>query len=132
MTFDALVHRANGIMYFSYWPKAPQTWDEITRINRDIERILPWLVAKEGKEVDVKSSNPAIQVRARRVGESWLIIAVNVQSKFVDVTIEAAGLGGAVLRLPQENRETKATGGKFTERLEPYEAKVYLSGAEIQ
>src|SRR5205823_9888430 len=83
MTFDALVHRANAIMYFSYWPKAPQTWASVAELNRELEGLVPWIVAKEGKEVEAKSSEAAIQVRARRVGDSWMILAVNVQPKYV-------------------------------------------------
>jgi hypothetical protein len=130
MTFEALVHRAQGILYFSYWPQAPETWKEITRINRDIERIVPWLVAKDGKEVAAKSSSPAVQVRARRVGDSWMILAVNVQAKPIDLTITVDGLGDATLSLPQENRAKNAAGGKLDERLGAFESKVYLSGKE--
>jgi hypothetical protein len=130
MTFDALAHRATAIMYFSYWPKAPLTWASVTELNKDLERIVPWLIAKDGKEVEIKSSVPAIHVRARRVSEGWMIIAVNVLPKFYDVTISAADLGNSELRLPYENRTTKASGGKVTDRFAPFEAKVYLSGAE--
>src|SRR5262249_2216412 len=39
MTFNALVHRATGINYFSYWPKAPTTWDSVGKLNRDLSRL---------------------------------------------------------------------------------------------
>src|SRR5439155_715384 len=53
MTFDALVHRANAIMYFSYWPKAPATWASVADLNRELEAsVVPWIVAKDGKEIE--------------------------------------------------------------------------------
>jgi hypothetical protein len=130
MTFDALAHRATGILYFSYWPKAPLTWASVTELNKDLERIVPWLIAKDGKEVEAQSSEPAIHVRARRVGEGWMIIAVNVLSKNHQPTIAVQGLGDVELRLPYENRTLKASAGKWSDRFAPYEAKVYLSGRE--
>ena len=39
MTFIALVHRANGILIFSYWPKAPDMWNSIGGLNRDVAKI---------------------------------------------------------------------------------------------
>ena len=113
MTFDALVHRANAIMYFSYWPKAPAT---ILRY---------WISRIEGK-----SSRPQVHVRARRVGESWMIIAVNLVHQPLDVTISVQGLGDAELRVPRDGRIVKATGGKLADRFAPFEATVYLVGAE--
>jgi hypothetical protein len=130
MTFDALVHRATGIMYFSYWPKAPVTWASITELNQDIERIVPWILAKDGKEIEAKSSEPAIHVRARQVGGGTMILAVNVLPRYFNVTIDVKDLSDGALRLPYENREKAAAGGKFTERFDPFEAKVYLAGPE--
>ncbi|MEO6437077.1 MAG: hypothetical protein ABIP55_15140 [Tepidisphaeraceae bacterium] len=130
MTFEALVHRAQGILYFSYWPRLPQTWASITELNRDLERIVPWLIAKEGKEVRAGSSEANVHLRARQVGSGWLIIAVNVGKTPCDATLAIAGLGDAELELPYEHRKKRATGGKLTERFGPFEAKVYLAGPE--
>ncbi|HNT37209.1 MAG TPA: hypothetical protein PKH07_19615, partial [bacterium] len=61
MAFMALVHRSTGILYFSYWPKAPQTWASIGQVNRDIYRILPWLLAS-GTEVPAQCTDEPVQV----------------------------------------------------------------------
>ena len=82
MTFIALVHRADGILYFSYWPKAPETWHSIGKLNRDLERIVPWLTA-EGTEGSATTSDSAVQVRVRKIGDSWIVIAVNTDHKFL-------------------------------------------------
>ena len=65
MTFDALAHRATAIMYFSYWPQAPTD----VGVGRGAEQgtggdnVAPFLIAKDGKEIEIKSSDPAIHVR---------------------------------------------------------------------
>ena len=65
MTFIALVHRADGILYFSYWPKAPETWHSIGKLNRDLYRIMPWLTA-EGTEVPIVVGDGAVQRASAR------------------------------------------------------------------
>jgi hypothetical protein len=102
----------------------------VSELNREIETLVPWILAKEGKEVEAKSSHPEIHVRARRVGDSWMILAVNVQPKYFDETITVAGLGEAELRVPRDARTFKASGGKVIDRFAPFEAKAYLVGAE--
>ncbi len=131
MTFIALAHRANGILYFSYWPQAPETWQSIGKLNRDIEQIVPWLIAPGGKEIAAKSSEAAIEIRARKIGESWLIIAVNTERKWHrDVTLSVESLPDQALHMAYENREIKPSAGKWVESFAPMEEKVYLLGAE--
>src|SRR5205814_83954 len=95
MAFDALIHRANGIMYFSYWPRAAQTWQSIAMLNQDIERLVPWLLAP-GEESTSKASNERIEIRARKLKMgAWLVIAANTSVEACDVTINVEGLGDA-------------------------------------
>ena len=46
LVYLALVHRAQGIFYFSYWPQAPKTWAAVGNLNREIRTLTPWLVAQ--------------------------------------------------------------------------------------
>ena len=45
MAYQALVHRATGILYFSYWPQQPRTWQSLATLNREIQALVPRLVA---------------------------------------------------------------------------------------
>jgi hypothetical protein len=129
MAFNALVHRANGICYFSYWPRAPHTWAAVTTINRDIRRIVPWLV-NPGEEVKAEVDNAAVEVRARKVGDGWIVIATNTEPKPATVALKVEGLGDASLALPYENRVARTKGGTWRENFDAHEAKVYLVGDE--
>lgn len=129
MTFIALVHRANAIMYFSYWPRAPLTWASVTDLNRDLHRLLPWVLAR-GQEVKASSDVPGVQVRARKVGKSCMVMAVNVEPKFHTATIRVEGLGDAHLRMALENRQLVAKDGVVKDRFVPYGERVYLLGDE--
>ena len=61
MAFNALVHRANGILYFSYWPRATITWASVTELNKDIERVVPRLLASARSK---RSRRPTVRSKA--------------------------------------------------------------------
>ena len=61
MAYEALVHRATGILYFSYWPRQARTWQSLAALNREIQQIVPRLVAP-GKDLEARAG------RARRAG----------------------------------------------------------------
>lgn len=131
MTFIALAHRANGILYFSYWPKAPETWQSIGQLNRDLYKIVPWLIAPKGVEIPAISSDSVVQLRARKCGDSWLVMAVNTERRFIpEVTLGVEAIGDGSLRMAYENREVKLKSGKWTESFAPMEEKVYLYGPD--
>jgi hypothetical protein len=131
MAFNALVHRANGILYFSYWPRAPITWASVATLNRDIERLVPWLLAP-GEEKQVTSSDGFIEVRAKKVGDAgWMVLATNNQPKPVRTTLKVEGMGDATLTMPfVAGRTVNAKAGQWAERFSAYEEKVYLVGPE--
>lgn len=129
MVFIALAHKATGILYFSYWPKAPRTWDSIGPINDDIYRIVPWLVAK-GTELEAKTTDPQVHIRVRKVGAGGIIIAVNTKPTFVNTEIVVPGLPVNELGMPLSCRKVSMAVGKLRDTFGPYEEKVYTWGPE--
>jgi hypothetical protein len=129
MAFNALVHRANGILYFSYWPRAPLTWAAVADINRDIDRLVPWLLA-DGEEKPAKSSDGAIELRAKTLASGgWMILATNVSPKPVEATLTVERLGGATLKSTLDSKEVTTTKDQWQERFAAYEAKAYVTAA---
>jgi hypothetical protein len=129
MAFNALVHRASGIFYFSYWPRDKTTWASITDLNRDIERLTPWLLAP-GEEKPAISSDPTIEIRSKKTGGGWLIIATNSLPKPCDATLAIHALGDAELRLPFERTTTDSRTDSWQAHFGPHAVKVYLAGHE--
>src|SRR5689334_13994079 len=64
MTYQALVHRATGILYFSYWPQQPRTWQSLATLNRELQTLVPRLVSP-GRDAMLNADNASIQVRMR-------------------------------------------------------------------
>ncbi len=130
MVYQALVHRATGILYFSYWPKQPRTWESIATINKEIHTLIPRLVAP-GREGMLKSGNTNIQARVRSTSRnSGVIIAINTSPKFVQSEMQLED-APSELNLPFEARTAKPSAkGALTERFSSYGVHVYTWGTE--
>jgi hypothetical protein len=127
MTFIALVHGATGILYFSYWPKAPETWRSLGDLNRDLRSMVPWLVA-EGEELETGVSNRAIHVRARRIGEGGIAIAVNTTPEAVDSALFVRGTGTRPARRLFEGETILIARSNIRDHFGPYQERVYVWG----
>jgi hypothetical protein len=131
MVYQALVHRATGILYFSYWPQQPRTWQSVTTLNREIQRLVPRLVSP-GHDMMLKADDAAVQVRMRSTpkGNGGLIIAVNTTPKFVQAAIHFEG-SAKEFDAPFEARKTKLSSkDELRERFSPYGVHVFTWGPE--
>ncbi len=130
MAYQALVHRATGILYFSYWPRQPRTWQSVAVLNREIQRLVPRLVAP-GTEATAKADSSAIQVRARRNGPgSGVIIAINCSPAFVQAELQFDN-APRVLTLPFDGGTVQPTiDGRWPARFAPYGVRVYTWGVD--
>jgi hypothetical protein len=129
MVYNGLVHRANGIFYFSYWPKAPKTWASVGVLNRELRRMTPWLVAA-GSELEAKSSLPEVQVRAKSVdqGTRGIVLVSNSTPESRYVAISIPQLPAAELRGLFDHHTFKPVKDRFTEKLGPYATRAYVWG----
>jgi hypothetical protein len=129
MVYIALVHRANGIFYFSYWPKAPKTWEAVGVLNRELDRMSPWLLEK-GSELEVKSSLPAVQVRAKTVadGKAGIVLLINTTAEPHYVEISIPALAAQQLKGLFDGHTFQPVKRKFTEKLKPYDTRAYTWG----
>lgn len=138
MVYQALVHRATGVLYFSYWPQAPRTWEEVGRVNRELHRLIPFLVAP-GREGAAKADDPRVEVRVKLAEEAervvgGVLIAINTSPTFVQSAIK---FDDAALR-PTEPKPVYDGGlatdaeGNFVGQLAPYGVHVVAWGRPPQ
>jgi hypothetical protein len=125
MVYQAIVHRANGILYFSYWPQAPETWASITTINKELEQLVPSLLDEGGTEWPARATDPAIEVRARKTDAGWLVIAISTSRDAVKATITVEGLPSVELRAVDGDRVVRVDKGSISETFSPLDVKVY-------
>jgi hypothetical protein len=125
------VHRANGIFYFSYWPKAPKTWAAVGVLNRELRRMTHWLVAA-GSELETRSSLPEVQVRAKSMdqGKRGIVLVSNSTPESRYVAISIPQLAVAELRGLFDHHAFQPVKDSFTEKLGPYDIRAYVWGKE--
>lgn len=130
MVYDALVHRANGIFCFSYWPKAPKTWDAVGVLNDELRQLAPWLLAR-GKEIEAKCNLPQVQVRAKASsdGRSGVVLLVNTSPEKCYAEITIPQLPTESLRELFNGRTFKPVKNVFTEKLSGYDTRAYVWGS---
>jgi hypothetical protein len=131
MAYQALVHRATGILYFSYWPQQPRTWQSLATLNKEVQSLVPRLVAR-GHDSMAKADDPNVQVRVRTTAnnKSGLVITINTTPKFSQTTLHLTP-AASKLTAPFENRTVEpSTKGELTERFSPYGVHVYTWGSE--
>jgi hypothetical protein len=127
MTYSALAHGAQGILFFSYWPQGGRTWAEAGVLAHELHRLTPFLVAP-GEETLVPSSDKAVHTRCIKAGKSGIVIAVNTDQTFRSATLTLPKVEAARLDLPFENRTISVNDQTFTDRFMPYEVHVYQWG----
>ncbi len=131
MVYQAIVHRATGILYFSYWPQQPRTWQSLATLNRELERLIPRLVAP-GHDAMLKADDSSIQARTRSAtrDQAGLMIAINTSPKTVQTAIHLDS-DAKEMTLPFEGRTiTPSSKGDLSERFAPYGVHVYTWGPE--
>lgn len=130
MTYLALVHRATGILYFSYWPQATETWRSLVPLNAEVDALVPRLVA-DGNEEAMYADDASVQGRVR-VGKSgsWgVMIAVNTTPKELATTIRSGSLPAEVSATFENRQATVSADHALVEQFGPYGVHVYTWGA---
>ncbi|MGI8964844.1 MAG: hypothetical protein ACR2H1_02015 [Limisphaerales bacterium] len=130
MAFLALAHQATGLLYFSYWPQGGETWRSMSALNRDVQRLVPWLVA-DGTEEEATSSKPAVHLRARRIGNEYMIIAVNPGPERVTAKLHFKGFRASTLQTMNGKGEVSVSGGEWDDIFEPLQVKVLCSNPSL-
>jgi hypothetical protein len=131
MTYQALVHRATGILYFSYWPQQPRTWQSLATLNHEIQTLVPRLVAP-GHDAMLKADDTNIQVRQRvaNKNDTGLVIAINTTPKFVQTTLHLQQGADKIITPFEARTINPSPKGELIERFSPYGVHVYTWGPE--
>ncbi len=134
MTYQALVHGASGILYYTYQVEAwnytlasTPLWDEIKALSVEIAQLAK-ILAAQGPDPHNTSS---IHIGQRHLGNSTYLIAVNVANQEVplDLTMPSTIQSVDVMF---EDRSIKTLGGSFHDLFDPLGVHVYrISDATV-
>jgi len=134
MSFDALVHGATGIFYFSgsllrdAIPADDPTWDVYIRETAAALRGLRDAVVSTEPPETVSVSSSEVRTLARRHHGRTVLVAVReTAGEATDVTIALGKTLTGQLVVEGENRSVAILDGSFSDRFEPYAVHIYRS-----
>lgn len=127
MTYLAMTHHATGILFFSFKPQYPDLWAEVKTLVAELKQLSPFFLLP-GREFAVGQSDPSIQTRGIQVGESGLIMAMNLQPYAVTSTLMLPALPAASLSQPFGGGIVTPVNNTLSFIFAPYEVKVFQWG----
>lgn len=128
MVFLALIHRADGLICYSYYDLFKgvdqagfeRRWKEVSRIAREAKALIPVLL--EGREVAVGHADP-IRYRILEHDGALHVLAVNTSDAKAALAIPLPHAKTA--RRADTDAETEVEGGKLIDTLKVLETAVY-------
>jgi hypothetical protein len=161
MAYDAIVHGANGIIYYGsdfleggvhrggYFRGAPlgnrevpQLWKDIMTVGRELRALEPAIVAaapparpkaqSEETMGPVDGQGPALMLR--HVGQDWVLIAVNETNwtKAFSVSDLPAELEGRVLHRLYSDDTVTVRGGRLRDGIVSWGVNVYATSRRFE
>ena len=135
MIYLALIHRAQGLICYSYYDlfkdveagrKVPQEvferrWGEVARVSQVVKQIIPALL--EGEETDARLEG-TVRHRILRAGNTSTVIVVNTDSAS-SATLSLPVPAGTVARQLDTGRSVPIRDGKLHDLLGPLGAAIY-------
>jgi hypothetical protein len=127
MTYIALAHRAKAMLYFSYQPGLTELWAAVRTLCGELRQLTPFLVFPSS-ELAISSSDGSVHARCIQVGNSGLVITVNVTRNPVQATLTIPSVPVSELALPFEGGTISLTAGAFTASFDALGVHVYQWG----
>lgn len=129
VTYLAVTHGADGILYFAYSDELRQSeaWEALVDISLELQELSPYLTSPTSdKEVAV--SDERVHVMLKESPKVYCLITVNSSSEpLEEVTFALPFLReGVPFIVPFEARGGEAEGGTITDRFGPYQRHVYV------
>ncbi len=128
MTYLALVHGAQGILYWclynlDYLPDRAERWEDACAIAREIMALEEVLLAPGGRRVAWSSS--AIHALRKDYGGDAYILAVNASSEPVRARLKGFPRAVSKAQVLFEKRKVGVSGGVLTDFFPPFGRHVY-------
>jgi len=135
MTYLALVHGANGLMYYGYdipaFPgtrafklpeDAPEIWAELARINQQLSWLAPVILNGQRRLL------PDVHLGAWNYQGGNYIMAVNTSSQGIVTEFTLPEIEASRLGVMFERRWISASDGVFKDSFAPHEVHIYSTG----
>ena len=133
MTYLAIIHRAQGVVYFAlkYADKEPGLAKGLfEQLGPEIRSLMPVLLHGEDvadARVVTSPGERSVHVRVLRRGAQTVVIAVNPELEAVSAAVTVPGLQVQKLQVLSEGRSVPVRAGAFTDRFAACATHVYVA-----
>jgi hypothetical protein len=104
---------------------APELWEGVKRVNRELRALTPVLL--EGEPLAVETDNPQVALRGFRYKDACYVLAVNPLATPAPLTLRVPGMQTSVLEVAFDTRKVQGlAAGEFADQLEPHGVRVYM------
>jgi hypothetical protein len=134
MTYLALAHGANGLIYYCYYdmrvlPQYATMWGWMKKIGAEVKSLSPVLLSPEDLgEVKYTSAAAKIHTKLKISDGRYYLIAVNSSEDPAKVSFDTGRGISSQANVLFEGRGFSVTGGKFSDDFKPFEAHIYDLG----
>ena len=133
MAFNAIVHGANGILYWgtNYTPQPSQFMDDLNKVTRELAELQSVLASKT-VELNIKkeyhelmySVDTGVEIMVKQVSGKTYMLTVNSDKNPVKVAFSRLS-GFNEVSVLSENRKLEIVDGKFTDSYKPFDVHIY-------
>jgi len=128
MAYDAIVHGANGILYWGthYTKKPSRFWSELRSLTSELSALQSVLASEtvRGKTAAVASKDPGLRLVHKQTGGFSYLILVNEKPDPIKVTLTVSGMKTKSLRRLFEQGNYAIKNGRLSIGLGGYDVAV--------
>ncbi|MFH1147251.1 MAG: fibronectin type III domain-containing protein [Pseudomonadota bacterium] len=133
MTYLALNHGANGLVYYSYFDIRlkdyyPSHWANVKAIASEVASLKPALLSIDPVDASASSSNSSLDCRLIKDGSECYLLAVNTLNGAISgasFTVSGTGDLSLIDVLFENGRQVPLVSSSFTDDFGPYQVHVY-------
>lgn len=126
MTWQALAHGANGLVFYSYFDltrehEFDRRWSDVTKLVAEVKTAVPWLVADPRRPV---SRAGGVQWRFWNSGRRWLVAVINTERASAHAEIKMP-VSDSRWQALDGSAAPEIRSGKIEADLDPLEVRLY-------
>lgn len=140
MTYLALMHGANGLIFYGYqipaYPNtkafhlvkdAPELWEELATVNRELQWLAPVVLGGQ-RMLLPPAADGALELATWQYEGGLYVVAVNTSDRGLVSQFQVPDAAGNSLQALFENRSLPtAADGTFQDSFAPYEVHIYTA-----
>jgi hypothetical protein len=132
MTWQSVIARTTGFAWYTWYQGVTygDMMEAMRWVTKEVKLLEPVILAPQAN-VDLATSNDAVQAAYRKVGGHEYILALSTATEAVDATVTLPNGAASTWHVIGEARQVQASNGNIAERFDVYETHLYTTDADL-